>query len=125
MKAAAQGLGSFGKAALAAALPAAQWKDAYLLAFWQAFVDAATQVDEVLRSFDSHSRAALIERFRELDRQQLILNRARIQALLSERRPSNTWINADYGRGGDLAARRREEAALEAAAPSCWPRFRA
>jgi very-short-patch-repair endonuclease len=95
----AVGLGSFGKAALTpplavAQLPAQQWKDAYQLTFWQAFVDAAAQTDGVLRSFDSSSRAALIQRFRELDRQQLILNRARIQALMTEQRPAHTWINA-------------------------------
>jgi very-short-patch-repair endonuclease len=105
--ASAQGLGSFGKAALTSALPAAQWKDTYLLKFWQAFVDAAAQVDDVLRRFDSHSRAALIARFRELDRQQLILNRARIQALLSERRPNNTWVSAD---SAEAAILRREGA---------------
>ncbi|HTP09225.1 MAG TPA: DUF4011 domain-containing protein, partial [Anaerolineae bacterium] len=71
-EASAQGLGSFGKAALTSALPAVQWKDTYLLNFWQAFVDAAAQVDEVLRRFDSQSREALIVRFRELDQQQLI-----------------------------------------------------
>ncbi len=75
-------------------LPAAQWKAAYQRSFWQALVDAAMQIDDVLRSFDSPSRTALIERFRELDRQQLILNRARIQALLSEQRPAHSWINA-------------------------------
>jgi very-short-patch-repair endonuclease len=106
-EASAQELGSFGKAALAAALPATQWKDAYLLNFWQAFVDAAAQVDDVLRRFDSHSREALIARFRELDRQQLILNRARIQALLSERRPNNTWVSAD---SAEAAILRREGA---------------
>jgi hypothetical protein len=106
-EASAQGLGSFGKAALIAAVPAAQWKDTYLLHFWQAFVDAAAQVDEVLRSFDSHSREALVARFRELDRQQLILNRARIQALASERRPSNTWVQAD---SAEAAILRREGA---------------
>jgi very-short-patch-repair endonuclease/uncharacterized protein YicC (UPF0701 family) len=106
-EASAQGLGSFGKAALTSALPAAQWKDTYLLNFWQAFVDAAAQVDEVLRRFDSHSREALIARFRELDRQQLILNRARIQALLSERRPNNTWVSAD---SAEAAILRREGA---------------
>ncbi len=101
------GLGSFGKAALAAQLPAQQWKDAYQLAFWQAFVDAAAQTDEVLRSFDSHSRAASIDRFRELDRQQLILNRARIQALLTDQRPAHTWINATTA---ETAILRREGA---------------
>jgi very-short-patch-repair endonuclease len=106
-EASAQGLGSFGKAALAAALPAAQWKDTYLLNFWQAFVDAAAQVDDVLRRFDSHSHEALIARFRELDRQQLILNRARIQALLSDRRPNNSWVNAD---SAEAAILRREGA---------------
>ena len=90
----AMGLGSFGAAALAAQCPASHWKAAYQLAFWQAFVDAAAQTDEVLRGFDSHSRTALIERFRELDRQQLLLNRARIQALMTEQRPAHTWINA-------------------------------
>jgi very-short-patch-repair endonuclease len=106
-EASAQGLGSFGKAALAAALPAAQWKDTYLLNFWQAFVDAAAQADEVLHRFDSQSREALIDRFRELDRQQLILNRARLQALLSERRPNNTWVSAD---SAEAAILRREGA---------------
>jgi hypothetical protein len=89
------------------AYPAAQWKDTYLLNFWQAFVDAAAQVDDVLRRFDSQSREALIARFRELDRQQLILNRARIQALLSERRPNNTWVSAD---SAEAAILRREGA---------------
>lgn len=103
----AVGLGSFGKAALAAQLPAQQWKDAYQLAFWQTYVDAAAQIDEVLRSFDSHSRAALIDRFRELDRQQLILNRARIQALLTDHRPAHTWINATTA---ETAILRREGA---------------
>jgi len=106
-EASVQGLGSFGKVALAAALPAAQWKDTYRLNFWQAFVDAAAQVDEVLRRFDSHSRETLITRFRELDRQQLILNRARIRALLSERRPSHTWVQAD---SAETAILRREGA---------------
>ncbi len=101
------GLGGFGKAALAAQLPASQWKDAYQLAFWQAFVDAAAQTDELLRSFDSHSRAALIDRFRELDRQQLILNRARVQALMSDQRPAHTWINATTA---ETAILRREGA---------------
>ena len=55
-EASAQGLGSFGKAALTTALPAAQWKDTYLLNFWQAFVDAATQSDDVLRAFDSRAQ---------------------------------------------------------------------
>jgi very-short-patch-repair endonuclease len=102
-----EGLGSFGKAALAAQLPAHRWKDAYQLGFWQAFVDAAAQADEVLRSFDSHSRAALIERFRELDRQQLILNRARIQARMTEQRPAHTWISATTA---ETAVLRREGA---------------
>ena len=61
----------------------------------------------MLRSFDSHSREALIARFRELDRQQLILNRARIQALMSERGPRNTWVNAD---SAEAAILRREGA---------------
>jgi len=103
----AVGLGSFGAAALAASLPAAQWKDVYQRSFWQAVVDAAMRVDEVLRSFDSPSRAALIERFRALDRQQLILNRARILALLSEQRPTHTWINATTA---ETAVLRREGA---------------
>jgi very-short-patch-repair endonuclease len=101
------GLGSFGKAALTAALPAQQWRDVYLLHFWRAFVDAAAQVDEVLRHFDSLSREALIVRFRELDRQQLLLNRARIKALMSERRPNNTWVSAD---SAEAAILRREGA---------------
>jgi hypothetical protein len=42
-EASAAGLGSFGKAALTAALPAKHWKDAYLLHFWRAVVDAAAQ----------------------------------------------------------------------------------
>ena len=37
----------------------------------------------------------MLARFRELDQQQLVLNRARIRALLSDRRPNNTWISAD------------------------------
>jgi very-short-patch-repair endonuclease len=106
-EAAAQGLGSFGKAALTTALPAAQWKGAYLLKFWQALVDAAAQVEEVLRRFDSHSREALIARFRELDRQQLLLNRARIRALQSDRRPNNTWVDAA---SAEAAILRREGA---------------
>ena len=106
-EASAQGLGSFGKAALTAALPAAQWKDAYVLNFWRAFVDAAAQGDEVLRRFDSRSREALIARFRELDRQQLILNRARIRALLSDRRPAKTWVDAA---SAEAAILRREGA---------------
>ncbi|HSD84429.1 MAG TPA: DUF3320 domain-containing protein, partial [Anaerolineae bacterium] len=106
-EASTQGLGSFGKAALTAALPAAQWKDTYLLNFWQAFVDAAAQIDDVLRRFDGRSREALIARFRELDRQQLILNRARIRAIMSDRRPNNTWVNAD---SAEAAILRREGA---------------
>jgi hypothetical protein len=106
-EASAAGLGSFGKAALTAALPAKHWKDAYLLHFWRAVVDAAAQIDDVLRRYDSHSREALIARFRELDRQQLILNRARIQAVMSERRPNNTWVHAD---SAEAAILRREGA---------------
>jgi very-short-patch-repair endonuclease len=103
----AVGLGSFGKAALEAQLPANLWKDAYQLVFWQMFVDAAAQLDEGLRGFDSHSRAALIERFRELDRQQLILNRARIQAYMTDQRPAHTWISATTA---ETAILRREGA---------------
>ncbi|CAG0931679.1 hypothetical protein TFLX_02230 [Thermoflexales bacterium] len=106
-EASTQGLGSFGKAALTAALPAARWKDSYLLNFWEVFVDAAAQADEVLRRFDGYSREALIARFRELDRQQLILNRARIRAIMSDRRPNNTWVNAD---SAEAAILRREGA---------------
>ena len=116
-EAAAQGLDSFGRAALTAALPAAQWKGAYLLKFWQALVDAVTQADEVLRWFDSHSRPeALIARFRELDRQQLILNRARIRALMSDRRPNQHVDRCRFSRAIDLAARGRQETAHQTAA---------
>ncbi len=87
-------LSSFSEAALAAKLSAAQWRDSYLYAFWKNFVDAATQADEALRSFDSRAHTTLIDRFKELDRQQMILARARIQALLSDRRPKSSWIDA-------------------------------
>ena len=87
-------LEKFIEAALNAALPAAQWRDTYLLAFWQTWIDAATFADEALRTFDSRAHTTLIARFKELDRQQLIIARARIRALLSERRPKSSWIEA-------------------------------
>lgn len=100
-------LNAFIDAALAAQLPAARWRDTYLFAFWQALVDAATQSDEALRTFDSRAHTTLIDRFKELDRQQLIIGRARIRALLSERRPKSTWIQAATAEQGIL---RREAA---------------
>lgn len=87
-------LSTFVEAALASQLAAAQWRDAYLYAFWKNFVDAVTQADEALRSFDSRAHTTLIDRFRELDRQQLILARARVRAILTDRRPESTWIKA-------------------------------
>lgn len=87
-------LAAFVGTALDAGLPAAQWRSAYLLAFWRAFVDAATAGDDALRAFDSRAHSTLIERFRELDRRQLIIARARIRALVSERRPRRSWIEA-------------------------------
>ncbi len=87
-------LSAFIEAALAVYLPATQWRDTYLFAFWQAFVDAATQSDEALRAFDSRAHTTLIDRFKELDRQQMLIGRARIRALLSERRPKSSWIEA-------------------------------
>ena len=92
-------LNAFIEAALAAQAPAApvpatRWRDTYLFAFWQAFVDAATQSDEALRAFDSRAHTTLIARFKELDRQQMWIGRARIRALLSERRPKSSWIES-------------------------------
>jgi very-short-patch-repair endonuclease len=87
-------LDNFIQAALAAQLPASHWRDAYLQAFWQNFVDAATQADDALRSFDSRAHTTLIDRFKELDRQQMILARARIRAILSDQRPKSSWIDA-------------------------------
>ena len=87
-------LSAFIEAALTAQVPAARWRDTYLFAFWQAYVDAATQSDEALRTFDSRAHTTLIDRFKELDRQQLLIGRARIRALLSERRPKSSWIEA-------------------------------
>jgi very-short-patch-repair endonuclease len=94
-------------AALRAGLPAAQWRAAYLLAFWRAFVDAATAADEALRAFDSRAHAALIDRFRTLDRQQLTIAQARIRALAGERRPRSSWIDAA---SAEQAILRREAA---------------
>ncbi len=87
-------LNAFIEAALSAQIPATRWRDTYLLAFWQAFVDAATQSDEALRAFDSRAHTTLIARFKDLDRQQMLIGRARIRALLSERRPKSSWIEA-------------------------------
>lgn len=98
---------AFVDAALRAGLPAAQWRAAYLLAFWRAFVDAATAADEALRAFDSRAHAALIDRFRTLDRQQLTIAQARIRALAGERRPRSSWIDAA---SAEQAILRREAA---------------
>ncbi len=93
-EAAVHELTSFIDSALTRKITAGQWKTAYLRTFYRSLVDAAATGNAALRSFDSHRHQALIDNFRTLDRRHLHLARARIQAMLGQRRPTGEWLSA-------------------------------
>jgi len=89
-----QGLDGFVQSALNKKLPATQWRTTYLASFYKAFLDATWADSEALRRFDSQAHNATIEQFRDLDRQQMVIAQARIQANIGERRPKSSWVDA-------------------------------
>ncbi len=84
---------------------AAQPRRAFYKRFCQLWLDRAYDQMPVLRRFGREGHAALVERFRRLDREQLPAAQARLRRMLAGRRPA---LNAVAEPGSELATLRRE-----------------
>lgn len=90
----AQGLAPFLDRAVTRSLAADQWQETFFKQLYTLLVDKAVEQAPVLETFQSDTHTTLIEGFRELDRQHMVLTRRLIQARLTARRPRAGWMSA-------------------------------
>ncbi len=87
------GIGTFAQEAMSMRLPGDQWLPAFQKKFYTLWIDAVVNNEPVLSNFISASFEQTIEKFRELDREQIKLSKKRIREKLLQQRPKAAWMN--------------------------------
>jgi len=73
-------------------IKAANWPAAFLRQFYSLLIDSVVWSDEALLNFQGQSHQVLINQFRLLDREQILLTQQLIRARILERRPQADWM---------------------------------
>ena len=89
-----QGLGYFLETAAAAKLKSDQLIPTFLKRLYRMWLDAVSEQDPALRDFDGEQHNRLVERFRQLDLDQLTRARERLLVRLVALRPQTSWVEA-------------------------------
>ena len=87
-------LGEFVANALRVKAEPDDWEGAYLSSFYSSALDAIRNLEPDLYNFSGRNHQRLIERFRELDRDQLEITKKLIHARLLDLRPNAAWVAA-------------------------------
>ncbi|MCL4531663.1 MAG: DUF4011 domain-containing protein, partial [Actinobacteria bacterium] len=102
------GLGAFLTAAMTHQIPARSWPDAYHRGFCEAWIDQAAAQAPVLANFGRAGHEVKIQRFRELDREQLTVARQVIAARLASARPHINGFVQEHAASAEISILARE-----------------
>jgi very-short-patch-repair endonuclease len=102
------GLGSFLTAAIVHQIPARSWPDAYHRGFCQAWLDRAAAQTPALANFSRAGHEVKIQRFRELDKEQLDVARQVISARLAAARPRINNFVQEHAASAEISILVRE-----------------
>lgn len=75
-------------------LPAVQWLPVFQKRFYTLWIDAIGNQEPAISNFNSQIFERHIEKFKELDREQIRFTKLRIRERLLENRPKAVWMNA-------------------------------